>query len=150
MFWTALNASNSLKYPNEFQLCWPLLLLLFSVSLPTDLRGFWPLNNTHKLLDLSGHGTVMTKSSTVELGRGLWMELGGSYKFPGYPSLLMLKHAKLYACVRTHTRIHIYTYTCVYICIYIHIYIFTNIYLYYKRGGPILCNAWSPLPRLFA
>ena len=31
-----------------------------------------------------------------------------------------------------------------------HIYIYIYIYLYYKRGGPILWNAWSPLPRLFA
>ena len=55
----------------------------FSVSLPADLKAFWPLNNTCKLLDLSGHGTVMTKSGAVALGRGLWMESGGSYTLPG-------------------------------------------------------------------
>ena len=57
--------------------------IAFPVSLPADLKGFWPLNNTYKLLDLSGHGTVMTKSGAVKLGRGLWMEVGGSYTFPG-------------------------------------------------------------------
>ena len=55
----------------------------FSVSLPADLKAFWPLNNKYRLLDLSGHGTVMTKSGAVALGRGLRMEPGGSYTLPG-------------------------------------------------------------------